>query len=159
MTNHSLPLHDVPEVLLPPEPHEATSALAEALDAPTEERTSQLRDIVTSHPTFLDAWARLAEDALAAQDPVAGYAYARTGYHRGLDRIRRHGWRGQGAVPWHHEPNRGFLRSVFALMTAAGAIGEIDEAERCRDFLVELDPPDSLGVRDLRFSRDADPAP
>lgn len=156
MSDDPLPLHDAPEILLPPEPHEATRALEEALDAPMEERGSRLRDIVTSHPTFLDGWARLAEDALAAHDPIVGYAFARTGYHRGLDRIRRNGWRGQGAVPWYHEPNRGFLRSVFSLMTAAGAIGELDEAERCRDFLVALDPPDSLGVRDLRFSQDAD---
>jgi len=155
MTGHPLPVHDdAPEILLPPEPEEATRALAEALDAPVEERSDRLRAVVTRHPTFLDGWARLAEDALAAHDHVAGYAFARTGYHRGLDRIRRHGWRGRGPVPWYHEPNRGFLRSVFALMTAAGAIGELDEAERCRDFLLELDPPDSLGVRDLTFDRD-----
>ena len=27
-----------------------------------------------------------------------------------LDALRRSGWRGQGPVPWEHEPNRGFLR-------------------------------------------------
>jgi hypothetical protein len=38
-------------------------------------------------------------------------------------------------VPWSHEPNRGFLRSLYYLGAAAAAIGEDDEAERCRQFL------------------------
>ena len=37
------------------------------------------------------------------------YAYARVGYHRSLDLLRRNGWKGHGPVPWEHEPNRGFL--------------------------------------------------
>ena len=68
-------------------------------------------------------------------DAVTGYAYARTGYHRGLDQLRRAGWRGTGPIPWEHEPNRGFLRSLHALARAAGAIGEQDEARRCEQFL------------------------
>jgi Protein of unknown function (DUF3151) len=66
---------------------------------------------------------------------VESYAYARTGYHRGLDALRRAGWRGQGPIPWEHEPNQGFLRSLRALGRAAEAIGESDEAERCDTFL------------------------
>jgi hypothetical protein len=77
----------------------------------------------------------LAEQALEAGDAVAAYAYARTGYHRGLDQLRRAGWRGQGLIPWEHEPNRGFLRSLNALGRAAGLIGEQDEADRCAQFL------------------------
>jgi hypothetical protein len=49
-------------------------------------------------------------------------------------------------VPWRHEPNRGFLRSVHALLRAAEAIGEDAERDRCRDFLRELDPDNALGV-------------
>jgi hypothetical protein len=63
------------------------------------------------------------------------YAFARTGYHRGLDQLRRSGWRGTGPIPWEHEPNRGFLRSLHALGEAAAALGEDDEAARCRAFL------------------------
>ncbi|WP_425301001.1 DUF3151 family protein, partial [Nocardia farcinica] len=48
------------------------------------------------------------------------YAFARTGYHRGLDLLRRNGWKGFGPVPWSHEPNRGFLRSVGALARYTG---------------------------------------
>ena len=43
----------------------------------------------------------LAEAALDRGDDVAGYAYARVGYHRGLDMLRRNGWKGAGPVPWN----------------------------------------------------------
>ena len=69
----------------------------------------------------------LAEDALADDKAITAYAYARTGYHRGLDQLRRNGWKGFGPVPYRHEPNRGFLRCVAALANAADAIGETDE--------------------------------
>jgi len=71
---------------------------------------------------------------------VAAYAYARTGYHRGLDQLRRNGWRGHGPVPWSHAPNQGFLRAVNALGRAADAIGEADEATRCAQLLRDSDP-------------------
>lgn len=151
-----LPLHGATEVELPPQPAEATEALATALaatDADSEDGLlhlgGRLRAIAAGHPVYLDAWARLAEWALDAGDDVAAYAFARTGYHRGLDAIRKAGWGGHGPVPWRHEPNRGFLRSVHGLMRAAAAIGETAEAARCRDFLLELDPDDALGVRDV----------
>ena len=148
----NLPLHGVDETQLPPEPQEAIDGLARALEDETRGRTdlaNGLRAVVAAHPTFLDGWAHLAEDAHRRGDHVAAYAFARTGYHRGLDRIRKSGWKGQGAVPWSHEPNRGFLRSVYQLLRAATAIGEHDEAVRCRDFLLQLDPADSLDVRSM----------
>jgi hypothetical protein len=91
-------------------------------------------------PTSSAAWATLAEAALADGRTVEGYAYARTGYHRGLDALRRAGWKGQGPVPWSHEPNRGFLRAVHALGRAAASIGEQDEAARCAQLLADSDP-------------------
>ncbi len=91
--------------------------------------------VAAANPSSSLAWAVLAEDALAGDRPVEAYAYARTGYHRGLDALRRGGWRGQGPVPWEHEPNRGFLRALAALSRAAGAIGEEDERHRCAEFL------------------------
>lgn len=147
-----LPLHGVTETQLPAEPGSSTAGLADALGARNEgpyHLGRRLRELVTAQPTFLDCWAHLAAWALEEGDAVAAYAFARTGYHRGLDRMRASGWKGQGPVPWHHEPNRGVLRSVYALMRAAGAIGELDEAERCRQFLLELDPDDAQGVRDV----------
>ena len=91
--------------------------------------------VAARFPEHSAAWATLAERAFERDEVVQAYAYARTGYHRGLDQLRRSGWRGQGPVPWEHEPNRGFLRSLHSLGQAAAAIGEDDEAERCRDFL------------------------
>jgi len=98
------------------------------------------RDVAAAHPTSSLAWALLAEDALGRGAHVEAYAYARTGYHRGLDALRRSGWKGYGPVPWSHEPNRGFLRALHALGRAAAHIGEDPEAERIRQFLADSDP-------------------
>jgi hypothetical protein len=91
-------------------------------------------------PSCLSAWARLGEEALGGGHEVDAYAYFRVGYHRGLDRLRASGWRGVGRVPWAHEGNRGFLRSLRGLGAAAAALGEDDEARRCADFLGALAP-------------------
>ncbi|CAN5713190.1 hypothetical protein BH24ACT14_BH24ACT14_20860 [soil metagenome] len=150
-----LPLHGVRETLLDAEPAASTEGLDEALNASDEgplELGRRLRRLVRKQPTFLEAWAHLGAWALEEGDPVAAYAFARTGYHRGLDRIRKAGWGGQGPVPWRHEPNRGFLRSVHVLMRAAAEIGEMNEAERCRQFLTQLDPDDELGVAALEVA-------
>jgi hypothetical protein len=97
-------------------------------------------DAAAQYPASCLAWAVLADEAFAAGRNVEAYAYARTGYHRGLDALRRSGWRGTGPVPWSHEPNRGFLRALAVLGRAAAALGEHDEAERCATFLAECDP-------------------
>jgi Protein of unknown function (DUF3151) len=98
-------------------------------------------DVVRAHPESPTAWATLAEQALAqGADDLTVYAYARVGYHRSLDLLRRNGWKGHGPVPWSHEPNRGFLRALAALARAADAIGETAEAERCATFLRDSSP-------------------
>jgi len=97
-------------------------------------------DVAAKYPSFSLAWALLAEAALDGGRPVEAYAYARTGYHRGLDSLRRSGWKGHGPVPWEHEPNRGFLRALHALARAAQAIGEQEEYERCAQFLKDSSP-------------------
>jgi hypothetical protein len=97
-------------------------------------------EVAARYPASSSAWATLAEDALARESWVEAYAYARTGYHRGLDALRRAGWKGSGPIPWSHVPNRGFLRALDALARAAAAIDEDDEAERCRTFLRDSDP-------------------
>ncbi|MDO5711162.1 MAG: DUF3151 domain-containing protein [Micrococcales bacterium] len=100
------------------------------------------------HPESALAWAVLAEVALATGFTVEAYAYARTGYHRSLDQLRKAGWRGQGPVPWGHESNRGFLRSVAALSRAAGELGETQEQARCAQLLRDSSPEaaDALGL-------------
>ena len=115
-----------PPTLLPADP------AAEELDA-----GDAPHDVVRRHPESPLAWATLAEAALADEgtDDVTAYAYARVGYHRSLDSLRRNGWKGHGPVPWEHEPNRGFLRALAALTEAAGRIGEDHERDRCDQFL------------------------
>ena len=96
--------------------------------------------VAAAYPSASVAWAALAEEALADDRAITAYAYARTGYHRGLDQLRRNGWKGFGPVPYAHEANRGFLRCVAALARAADAIGETDENLRCLDLLDDCDP-------------------
>ena len=119
-----------PPVLLPGDPEAEAELLAGENPA----------IVAAAHPSASIAWAELAEEALAEDKAVTAYAYARTGYHRGLDQLRRNGWKGFGPVPYSHEPNRGFLRCVAALARAAYAIGETDEVNRCRDLLDDCDP-------------------
>lgn len=131
-----------PQPVLLPENTDAEEALLNHQD-PVQ--------VAAAHPTASIAWAHLAEAALerggeSATTPVvnadiiAAYAFARTGYHRGLDALRRNGWKGFGPVPWSHEPNQGFLRAVGALAKAARSIGESDEFARCLDLLEDCDP-------------------
>jgi len=91
-------------------------------------------------PSACLPWAVLAETALDGGRTIEGYAYARTGYHRGLDALRRNGWRGTGPVPWSHVPNQGFLRALASLGRAASLIGEDVERDRIAAFVADCDP-------------------
>jgi hypothetical protein len=109
--------------------------------ATAELTTAAPADVVRRHPDSPAAWAALAEQARAeGADEVTVYAYARVGYHRSLDLLRRNGWKGNGSVPWEHEPNRGFLTCLALLARSAQAIGETAEWERCSAFLRESSP-------------------
>lgn len=102
--------------------------------------TSQLTSVAARWPECLTAWAALGEASLDSRHTVQAYAYFRVGYHRGLDRLRKAGWRGSGHVPWVHVDNQGFLRSLKGLGLAAEEIGELDEAQRCFEFYAQLAP-------------------
>ncbi|HKG50378.1 MAG TPA: DUF3151 domain-containing protein [Actinomycetales bacterium] len=132
MSTHDNLLGGPPPTRLPEQPE---LTVAGALDDGADPA-----DLAARYPASSLPWAVLAERALDAGRAVEGYAYARTGYHRGLDALRRGGWRGHGPVPWDHVPNRGFLRALRALGRAAEAIQERDEAERCATFLRDCDP-------------------
>lgn len=119
-------LNPVPPTLLPVD--EAAQLLSQGVAA---------LDVAAKHPTSSAAWAELAEQAMTQGRIIEAYAFSRVGYHRGLDLLRRHGWRGHGPVPWEHEPNRGWLRCLHMLAAAADAINEVEEAHRCKEFLRE----------------------
>lgn len=97
-------------------------------------------DVARANPASSVAWAALAESALDRGDDLSGYAFARVGYHRGLDALRRNGWKGFGLIPWAHEPNRGFLHCLAMLALASDRIGDTEEATRCRQLLADSDP-------------------
>jgi hypothetical protein len=126
-----------PETVLDPLAPDLATMLNAALSLPSNRRRAAVAEVAARDPRCLQAWAALAE---LANDPIEKYAYARVGYHRGLDALRASGWRGSGYVRWRHESNRGFLRSLDALRVAAASIGEVDEEQRCELFLRQLDP-------------------
>lgn len=118
-----------PPTLLPEDP------AAALLD-----RGDDLDSVVRTHPTSSLGWAVLSEQAWIEGRVLESYAFARVGYHRGLDALRRNGWKGHGPVPWGHVPNQGFLRCLRSLGRASAAIGETDEVVRIDTFLVDCDP-------------------
>lgn len=117
-----------PEPTLLPEEPEVMAAAEDGED---------VYAIVRRHPESSLAWSLAAEQAWTAGRDLDAYAYARVGYHRGLDALRRNGWRGSGPVPYSHPGNIGFLRCLSLLSQAAGAIGEDAEAQRCATFLAD----------------------
>jgi len=123
-------------VLPAPDPVVA-QRLSDAVALPDDQRRAAVAAVVMSAPRFLDAWAELGD---LGRDTIDRYAAYRVGYHRGLDALRANGWRGSGYVRWSEATNRGFLRCMRGLADMAAAIGEPDEAERCRTFLLQLDP-------------------
>jgi len=118
-----------PPVTLPVDPAEADLTKGDSAES-----------VARRHPTSSLVWAELAEAALDRGDDVAGYAFARVGYHRGLDQLRRNGWKGAGPVPWSHHSNRGFLRCLSALGQAAALFDEEEEVRRITAFLLDADP-------------------
>lgn len=125
-----------PETVLLPEDPAVVGALAAALSLDPSDRRDAVAAVVAATPTFLAGWAALGD---LGRDDVESYACYRVGYHRGLDRMRASGWRGTGYLRAAHESNRGFLAALEGLARTAEVIGETDEAERCRHFLVQLD--------------------
>lgn len=123
----------LPSTVLP----EPDAAFRHRLQQAVAEGRDSIAAVVAGHPRSLDAWAALGDHG---RDTVERYAAYRVGYHRGLDALRANGWRGSGYVRWSAPGNHGFLRCLLGLATCAAAIGEDDEAERCAQFLMQLDP-------------------
>lgn len=115
-----------PPVKLPSDPAEGSMLLDDAT--------------AKAHPDSPAVWAARAERELAEGDELVAYAYARTGYHRSLDRLRANGWKGWGPIPASHEPNRPVLKAIAMLALASRAIGDEAEYDRCRQMLSDADP-------------------
>ncbi|MFT5563612.1 MAG: hypothetical protein ACI970_000325 [Myxococcota bacterium] len=128
-----LPIADRADIVLPPADADALARLA-AVDGAN---IGAVAAIVADHPTFLEGWAML---AMLAGGAIERYAYARVGYHRGLDAMRGAGWGGSNLLRWAHPTNRGMHRCLGALRDAAREIGEVPEVARLDEFLAFLDP-------------------
>lgn len=115
-----------PPVKLPEDPAHGSSLLDDAT--------------VIAHPDSPAVWAARAAHELQAGNTIVAYAYARTGYHRSLDRLRANGWKGWGPVPASHEPNRPVLKAIAMLALTSRAIGDEAEYDRCRQMLSDADP-------------------
>ena len=118
-----------PPTLLPDDPAAARLASGAAPEA-----------VVREFPNSSVAWAVVSDQAWADGRVLESYAFARVGYHRGLDALRRNGWKGHGPVPWSHEANQGVLRCLISLRRAAEAIDESDEVQRLGAFIADCDP-------------------
>ncbi len=135
----------VPKTSLPPEPEElgALDSLCDAILSSEENRgpsEEKLQSLVARHPDALSGWVAMGRIALANEETISAYAYFRVAYHRGLDKARAAGWRGDGRIPWEIPANQPFLRAIHGLAQCADAIGESTEAKRCNEFLGMLDP-------------------
>jgi len=132
------PIHmspGLPSTVIPDADAEVRHSLVQALG--TGDARAAVSEVVASAPRFLDGWAVLGD---LGRDRIERYSAYRVGYHRGLDALRANGWRGSGYVRWSAPGNTGFLRCLLGLAQMAAAIGEDDEAERCSQFLQQLDP-------------------
>lgn len=125
----------IPSTVLPEPDAPLRHELARALQA--DDPRQAVSSFVASHPRSLDGWAAHGD---LGRDVMDRYAAYRVGYHRGLDALRANGWRGSGYVRWSAAGNQGFLRCLYGLHLMAAEIGEADEAERCAQFLMQLDP-------------------
>ena len=124
-----------PETVLPPEPSDIRHVVDQAWKGSAP--MGEVEDLVKRLPRSSAAWAAV---GISTTSIVARYAAFRVGYHRGLDALRANGWRGSGFVRWSQPGNVGFLRCLLGLAVMAGHIGEDDEATRCEQFLLQLDP-------------------
>ena len=136
MANVSLTPSGPPETVLPVDPPEIQHLINEISGSVTLDR-GKLLQLVSLAPRSPSVWALYGQHG---QDTLESYAAYRVGYHRGLDMLRANGWRGSGFVRWQHPSNRAFLLCLLGLQVNAEHIGETDEAERCRLFLLQLDP-------------------
>jgi hypothetical protein len=125
----------IPTTVLPEADPDERHTLGQALQA--DDPRAAVSAFVASHPRSLDGWAAHGD---LGRDVMDRYAAYRVGYHRGLDALRANGWRGSGFVRWSAPGNVGFLRSLLGLHLMATEIGEDDEAARCAQFLMQLDP-------------------
>ena len=138
MNNVSISRDGPPETVLPPENPEIIELLKVALQLDDQNlRREKLNQVAGKFPSSIEVWKTM---GLSGRDTMESYAAFRVGYHRGLDALRKNGWRGSGYVRWEHPSNRAFLECLSGLQRISEQIGDFAESERCTVFLLQLEP-------------------
>lgn len=132
-----LPLADRHDTVLAAPDETVARLLDEARNTSGDAAVALLHEAVRHAPASVAVWSALVD---TTNDPVTRYAYARVGYHRGLDALRAAGWGGTGLVRFAKPSNRPFLTCLVKLRAAAQSIGETAEVARITTFLHDLDP-------------------
>jgi|TARA_B100000902_G_scaffold26900_1_gene32425 hypothetical protein len=137
----------LPETILPAEDSEILDGIEEALSSGSPSETNdpfiisqvinKLLKLVEAYPDSIAIWTQL---GVLSPERMKGYAFFRLAYHRGLDALRKNGWRGSGFVRWEHPSNQSFLRALHGLQMLSKEIGDDEEAARCHHFLFQLEP-------------------
>ncbi|MDG2301523.1 MAG: DUF3151 family protein [Acidimicrobiales bacterium] len=138
MNNVSISRDGLPETVLPPENPQIDEALLTVFDTIDQNlRREKLNEVAEKFPSSITVWKAV---GVSGRDIIESYAAFRVGYHRGLDALRRNGWRGSGYVRWSHPSNRAFLECLSGLQEISEIIGDLEESERCKIFLLQLEP-------------------
>ena len=127
----------IPETILPLEPVYLVDQIREAVRSPLSVTKPDLLITASGNPESIAVWCGL---GLVSAELMESYAYFRLAYHRGLDSLRKNGWRGSGFVRWEHDGNRYFLTALNKLAEISLRIDDIVEADRCALFLRQLEP-------------------
>jgi len=138
MSDVSLSRQGPPETILPAETMQVIELLRKAeVNLDVDIRRKELNSVAALFPNSIEVWKTLGQHG---RDSIESYAAYRVGYHRGLDALRKNGWRGSGYVRWHHASNQAFLSCLSGVQTISEEINDLAEAERCYIFLLQLEP-------------------
>ena len=127
----------IPETRLPGEDPLFEQEIKKIRDNESADRRSTLLVLASKNPESIGIWCVF---GIASSEMMESYSYFRLAYHRGLDSLRKNGWRGSGFVRWEHPGNRYFLFALNRLAEISKEIGDYEEAERCSLFLRQLEP-------------------
>jgi len=127
----------IPETRLPSEDPTLEQEMNKVRGNESADKRSTLLILASKNPESIGIWCVL---GISSSEMMESYSYFRVAYHRGLDSLRKNGWRGSGFVRWEHESNRYFLFALNQLAEISREIGDHAEAERCSLFLRQLEP-------------------
>ncbi|WP_127794746.1 DUF3151 family protein [Agromyces sp. LHK192] len=121
-------------------PNEASLAdEPEVRQAIAEGDRTDIRAIVSGHPSSPLAWAELADSADSAGHAIEAFAFATVAADLAREQLTAAGWEPGSPVSWADEPNRAYLRALDAQRRAAETLGLSDRAARAADELAAAD--------------------